>query len=218
VQRELKKIEPQLESSRKARNEVSDQIDRNIEETCKEVYDHTRSELTSSIEYAGSYNYELPYPGLFSAFQYAEDLKAAMLSHITESVAKCEDFARAKSVQGVNATKQLGILHVGDEFKNLKFLPDVMFQRKRDALARQVDIPTELWDFIDWTTLLQRQEKFAGTGMALTVAGAVVPRMIGMSSWVDQAMMATRLVGSGNLRTLIIPGLLVAGELLPSYM
>ncbi|KAI6784766.1 Transmembrane GTPase-like protein [Emericellopsis cladophorae] len=210
VRRELREIEPQLDSSRKARNEVSDQIDHNIEDTCKEVYDNTRSELTSAIEYAGNYSYDLPYPGLFGAFQYAEDLKSAMLSHITQTVAKCEDFARAKSVQGVNATKQLGILHVGDEFKNLKFLPDVMFQRKKDALARQVDIPTELWDFVDWTTLLQQQEKFAGTGMALTVAGAVVPRMIGMSSWVDQALMATRLVGSGNLRTLVIPGLLVA--------
>lgn len=210
VTRELKELEPQLESSKKARSEVSLQIDRNIEDTCQEVYDNTRSELNAAIDYAGSQKYDLPYPGLFNAFDYAEDLKSAMLAHITDSVSKCEEFARSKSVQGVNATKQLGILHVGNEFNNLTFRPEVMFQRKKDMLSRQVDIPTELWDFIDWSTLLKQQEKYAGTGMALTVAGAVVPRMVGMSSWVDQALMATRLVGNDNLRHLILPGLVVA--------
>ena len=132
--------------------------------------------------------------------------------HIAESVDQCEEFARTKSVQGVNMIKQLGILHVGDEFNNLTFRPDVMFRRKRDALARQVDIPTELWDFVDWSMLIQRQEKYAGTGMALTVATAVVPRMIGMSTWVDQAMAATRLLGNDGLRHLILPGIVAAGE------
>ena len=213
VTQELKALEPQLESSKRAKTEVSDQIDHNIEYTCKDVYDHTRSELTSAINYAGSANYDVPYPGVLAAFQYAEELKGAMLSHIAESVSKCEDFARAKAVQGVNTTKQLGILHVGDEFNNLTFRPDVMFRRKRDALAREVDIPIELWDFVDWSTLLQRQEKYAGTGMALTVATAVVPRMVGMSTWVDQALTASRLLGSSsNLRHLILPGLVVAGE------
>ncbi|KAL6850653.1 mitofusin [Amphichorda felina] len=210
VTRELKELEPQIESSRKARSEVGDQIDHNIENTCKEVYDHTRRELTSAIDYSGSAHYDVPYPGVFGAFQYAEDLKEAMLSHIAESVDQCEEFARAKSVQGVNMIKQLGILHVGDEFNNLTFRPDVMFRRKRDALARQVDIPTELWDFVDWSTLIQRQEKYAGTGMALTVATAVVPRMIGMSTWVDQAMAATRLLGNDGLRHLILPGIFAA--------
>jgi mitofusin len=212
VTRELKALEPQLESSKRAKTEVSDQIDHNIEYTCKDVYDHTRSELTSAINYAGSTNYDVPYPGVLAAFQYAEELKGAMLSHIAESVSKCEDFARAKAVQGVNTTKQLGILHVGDEFNNLTFRPDVMFRRKRDALAREVDIPIELWDFVDWSTLLHRQEKYAGTGMALTVATAVVPRMVGMNTWVDQALTASRLLGSNNLRHLILPGLVAAGE------
>lgn len=213
VTRELKELEPQLESSRRARSEVSDQIDRNIEDTCQEVYDHTRSELTSAINYAGSANYDVPYPGFLSAFHYADELKQAMLSHISESVNRCEEHARQRSVQGVNTTKQLGILHVGDEFKNLTFKPEVMFRRKKDVLAREVDIPTELWDFVDWSTLLQRQEKFAGTGMALTVAGAVVPRMMGFSTWMDQALMATRVLGNDNLRQLILPGIVIAGKL-----
>jgi mitofusin len=212
VTKELKELEPQLESSRRARSEVSEKVDANVEETCKEVYDYTRNTLNSAILHSGSSHYDVPYPGIWSAFQYAEDLKEAMLSRIADSVANCEEFGRSKTVYGVNAIKQLGILHVGDEFQNLQFRPDVMFRRKRDALARQVDIPTEMTDFVDWTTLLQRQEKFAGTGMALTVAGAVVPRMIGMNTWMDQAITATRILSNENLRQLIIPGILVAGK------
>lgn len=218
VVKELKELEPQLETSRKARSEVSDQIDANIEESCQDVYDHTRTTLNSAILHSGSSNYDVPYPGILSAFQYAEDLKEAMLSHIADSVTSCEEYARERTVGGVNMIKQLGIMHVGDEFQNLQFRPDVMFRRKRDALARQVDIPTELWDFVDWTTLLQRQEKFAGTGMALTVAGAVVPRMIGMNTWMDQALTATRVLSNDNLRHLILPGIIAAAAAVTAYV
>ncbi|OAA43065.1 GTPase FZO1 [Metarhizium rileyi] len=210
VTAELKEIEPQLASSLKAKSEVSEQIDRSIEETCQDVYDHTRAELNTAIAQAGRRDYDVPYPGVLGAFQYADDIKVAMLSHITNAVTRCEEYGRGKSVQGVNTIKQLGLLHVGDEFQNLQFRPDVMFRRKRDALARQVHIPTELWDFVDWSTLLQRQEKFAGTGMALTVAGAVVPRLLGLSNWIDHAMLTTRVLSNGNLRQLIIPGIIIA--------
>lgn len=214
VTRELKELEPQLKSSEKARSEVGDQINQDIEASCKEVYDHTRSELNSSISQAGDLHYNVPYPGLFGAFDYADELKEVMMSQIAEAVTRCETYAKTKTVQGVNVVKQLGLLHIGDEFANLHFRPDVMFRRKRDALARQVDVSTELWDFVDWSTLLQRHEKFAGTGMALTVAGAIVPRMVGMSSWMDQAFMATRLLGNDNLRRLVLPGIVVAGKFL----
>ncbi|KAG5981765.1 hypothetical protein E4U55_002594 [Claviceps digitariae] len=215
---ELEDLAPQLAASQKAKAEVSEQIDRDIEDTCQEVYDDTRVELNNAITQAGRTTYDVPYPGIFSAFQYADDIKEAMLSNITEAVTRCEEHARSKSVQGVNAIKQLGLLHVGDEFQNLQFRPDVMFRRKRDALARQVHIPTEFWDFVDWTTLLQRQEKYAGTGMALTLAGAFVPKMMGISTWMDQALMTTRVLGNGNLRQLILPGIVIAAVAGAAYV
>ncbi|CAH0044148.1 unnamed protein product [Clonostachys solani] len=218
VTAELKELEPELETRKKARSEVSDRVDRGIEETCQDVYEHSRAELTAAIRFAGNTEYDVVYPGFLSAFQYAEELKDAMLSHIAESVTQVEEYARKETVRGVNTMKQLGILHVGDEFKNLTFRSDVMFRRKKDALARDVHIPTELLDFVDWSTLMQRQEKYAGTGMALTVAGAVVPRMIGMGTWMDQALAATRLVGNENLRHLIIPGIIVAAFAASAYI
>lgn len=212
--RELKDLESQLSSGRKAKAEVDEQVTSDIENSCKDVYDQTRSELSNAIRHAGENNYDVPYPGFFNAFQYADELKEAMLSHIADAVTSCEEHARSKTVQGVNTIKQLGLLHIGDEFQNLQFRPDVMFKRKRDALAREVDIPTELLDFVDWTTLWHRQEKVAGTGMALTVAGAVVPRMMGMTTWVDQAVATSRVLGNDNLRRLILPGIVLAGEYL----
>lgn len=211
VTQELKELEPQIVASKKARSEVDEQVVHNIEETCKSVYDHTRNQLNAAITYAGSTKYDIPYPGLFGAFGYADDLKDAILSHIADAVSTCEDYARGQTVRGVNAIKQLGLLHVGDEFQNLHFRPDVMFRRKKDAFARQVDVPTDFADFVDFSTLLHSQEKFAGTGMALTIAGAVVPRMLGMNSWMDHAITATKILGNDNLRKLILPGIVIAG-------
>ncbi|KYK56646.1 hypothetical protein DCS_03648 [Drechmeria coniospora] len=210
VTMELKELEPQLESGQKAKAEVGEEVDQSIEETCREVYDQTRRELSSAITHAGQANYSILYPGFLSAFQYAEDLKEAMLSSIADAVTSCEDHARDRTVRGVNTIKQLGLLHIGDEFQNLQFRPDVMFRRRRDALARQVDIPTDIWDFVDWSTLLQRQEKVAGTGMALTIAGAVVPRMVGLNTWMDQALAATRVLNNENLRQLALPAIAIA--------
>ncbi|PNP56761.1 hypothetical protein THARTR1_03457 [Trichoderma harzianum] len=218
VTQELKELEPQILASKKARSEVDEQVVHNIEETCKDIYDHTRGQLNAAITYAGSTKYDIPYPGLFGAFGYADDLKDAILSHIADAVNSCEDYARAQTVRGVNAIKQLGLLHVGDEFQNLHFRPDVMFRRKKDALARQVDVPTEFADFVDFSTLMHSQEKFAGTGMALTIAGAVVPRMLGMNSWVDHAITATRIIGNDNLRKLILPGIVVAAIAASAYV
>ncbi|KAI1393611.1 uncharacterized protein F4822DRAFT_18551 [Hypoxylon trugodes] len=210
VTRDLEEIEPLLESSKKANAEVGDEVDQTIEETCKDVYDHTRTTLNSVITHAGEDNLGVPYPGPFFAFQYAEDLKEAMLSQISSSVTSCEDYARTKAVGGVNVIKQLGLMHLGNDFHDLNFRPNVMFQRRRDATAKEIDVSIELWDFVDWSTLLQRQEKFAGTGLALTVATTLGGRMIGGMGWMDHTVTAMKIIGNDNLRKLIIPGLVLA--------
>lgn len=212
AENDLQELEPKLRSTQKAKSDVNDEMERNIEETCNDVYNHTRSELGSAITHAGQRDHNIPYPGLIGAFQYADALKEAMLSHIVTTVSKCEDYARGKTVKGVNTIKQLGILHVGDEFQNLQFRADVMFKQKRDALGRQVNVPTQIWDFIDWSSFIKTHEKFAGTSLALTVAGSVVPQMIGMGTRLDQALTATRLLSYDQFRQLILPGLAIAGK------
>ncbi|KAL3423239.1 Mitofusin FZO1 [Phlyctema vagabunda] len=206
VTQELSDLEPLLEASKKAKAEVSDDIDRTIEATCKDIYDHTRSTLNASITEAADEDLGVAYPGLLSAFQYAEDLKEAMLSQISASVIACEEHARRRTVDGVSSVKQLGLLHLGDEYTDLSFRSDVMFTRKRDLLAKQVEIETEIWDFFDWSSLVQRQEKVAGTGMAMTVLTVAGSRMIGGYGWIDGALAGVKVVGNNNLRHLILPG------------
>ncbi|KAF4635857.1 hypothetical protein G7Y89_g2235 [Cudoniella acicularis] len=218
VAKELQELEPVLEASQKAKAEVGDDIDRTIEATCKGIYDHTRSTLNLAIAQAADEDLGVPYPGLLNAFQYADDLKEAMLSQISASVTMCEDQARIKTVEGVNTIRQLGLLHLGDKYTDLSFRSDAMFRRKRDILARQVEIETDLWDFFDWSTIMQRQEKVAGTGMALTIATALGSRMVGGFGWVDGALGAAKVVGNNNLRKLIIPGIIATAVAATYYI
>lgn len=215
VTKELADLEPVFEQSKKARAEVSEDIDKTIENTCSDIYNHTRDSLSTTIARVADFDLGVPYPGLLNAFQYAEDIKAAMLEQISASVTACEEEARTKTVNGVSTIKSLGILHLGDEYTDMSFRSDMMFRRKRDVLARQVDTEVEVWDFFDVGRLWERQEKVAGTGMAMTVVGVLGGRMIGGVGWIDGAMGAARVVGGKNMRRLILPGIVAAGKLSP---
>jgi len=214
VTKELQELEPVYEQSKRARSEVSDDVDKTIEETSSEVYSHTRTTLNTAITNVADADLGVPYPGLLSAFQYAEDIKAAMLDQISAAVTSCEERARTKTVNGVSTIKSLGVLHLGDEYTDLSFRSDKMFQRKRDILARQVDFGTEFWDFFDIGGLWERQEKVAGTGMAMTVAGVLGGRMIGGVGWIDGALGAARVMGTQNMRRMIVPGIVATGTFL----
>jgi mitofusin 2 len=212
VSKELSEIEPEFAEKQKNRTSVAEQVEKDIDSTSTEVYNHTRATLSSTIANVGKADLGVQYPGLFSAFQYAEDLRVAMLDQITATVANCENYGRAKTVQGVNTVKSLGLLHVGDSYNNLNFAADKMFQRRKDALVRTVDAEVELWDFFDVSGIWERQEKTVGTGLALTLAGTVGTRAIGGVGWVDGAFGAMKIVGSRNLRRLALPGAVAAGE------
>jgi len=217
VSRELEALEPEIEKSKSARNEAGDDAERSIEETASDVYEHTRETLNTKIEHVSEQDLGLEYNGVLEAYQYAEDVINAMMNQITGTVDICEDYAREKTGHGVNTIKSLGLLHLGNAYADLTFNPDRMLRRKRDALARQVDIEVELWDFFDVANLWERQEKVAGTSMALTVAGVLGGRLIGGASWIDGALGAAKVLGTRNISRLIIPGLIAAIAIGVSY-
>ena len=179
VARELSVLEPTFEQSKKARTDAGDNADSTIEDTVSDVYKNAREVLNATIDHVGTSELGVNYPGLFSVYDYADNIKAAMLQQIAATVHTCEDRARDRTVQGVNAIKSLGLLHLGDEYADLTFRSEKMFRTRRDALARQIDVNVEVWDFFDATSLWERQEKVAGTSMAVTVAGVVGGRMFG---------------------------------------
>ncbi|OKL58296.1 hypothetical protein UA08_06599 [Talaromyces atroroseus] len=219
VSSELEEIVPAFEEGKRRKNEIAEQVDNTIEKSYEDVYDHTRLTLNSTIEKVAYADLGVEYPGLFSAFQYAEDLKLAMLDQISAAVSDCENHARAKTVQGVSYVQQLGLLHVGeDKFPSLNFRAENMFRKRRHALARQIDTQVELWDFFDIAGLWERQEKVAGTGVAMTAITVLSGRAIGGFGWVDGFFGAAKVLGSNNLRRMIIPGMAAAALLTAAYV
>lgn len=216
VTAELEEIEPAYDKSKRARSEVDEDVDKTIEDTCSDIYSHTRSTLNATIAQVGEADLGVPYPGILNAFQYADEIKDAMLNQISAAVSNCEEAARSRAVSGVNTIKSLGILHLGNDYSDRIFRSDVLFTKKRDALARQLDTEVEIWDFFDVGGLWERQEKVAGTSMALTVAGVVGGRMVGGVGWIDGALGAAKAVGFENLRRLIVPGLIATGMQFPN--
>ena len=133
VTSELAELEPQYKDKSEKKSVVSDQLDKDTETTVRDVYDHTRESLSSTINTVGHADLGIEYPGIFSAFQYAEDLRIAMLDEITSSVRSCEDYGRATTIKGVNLVKSLGLMHVGESYENLTFRADMMFSIRKDA-------------------------------------------------------------------------------------
>ncbi|KAK4691964.1 hypothetical protein P7C71_g5150, partial [Lecanoromycetidae sp. Uapishka_2] len=213
----LEKIEPEFDNAKIANSEVSDEVDRTIEETCSDIYRSTRTILSNAISQVAELDLGVPYPGLMSAFQYAEDIKTAMLDQISSAVTLCEEKAKSKTISSVTTIKSLGVLHLGNEYNDLNFNSDRMFTKKRDLLARQVDFDIEIGDFFDLSGLWERQEKVAGTGMALTVASVVGGRMVGGFGYVDGVLGAARVMGTQNLRRLIVPGIIATVILATTY-
>jgi len=218
VSGELAQLEPEYQERTKQRTIVSEQLDKDTETTVKEVYDHTRATLSATISTVGQADLGLEYPGLFSAFQYAEDLRTAMLDEISGAVVSCEDYARKSTIQGVNMIKSLGLLHVGDGYEKLNFRADMMFSRRKDALARTVDTEVEIWDFFDVQGIWARQEKVVGSGMALTLVGTLGTRAVGGMGWVNGAYGAARVLGSRNLQRLAVPAVLTAAVFAVAYV
>lgn len=219
VKKEIEALEPEFEESKKSRTEAGEAVERLVEDTTSDVYAYTRDTLNSCIQKVGDQDLGIEYPGLFSAYQYAEDIRDSMLHEVSETVRLCEEHAKTQTVQGYNAIKNLGVLHLGNNlYADVMFRPDRMFKKSLHALARQVDIDIELWDFFDITGLWERQEKVAGTGMAVTVAGVVGGRLMGGVGWLDGALGAAKIMGTNNMRRLLIPGLIAGGKFIENYL
>lgn len=216
VSTELSKLEPAFEKSKMQRSEISEQLERSITESSNDVYNYTRKSLSEKISTVAQSDLGVDYPGLLSVFRYAEDVKLAMLDQITACVYKCEDYSRKKCVEGVNMIQSLGLLHVGEnKFPSLNFRSEIMFKQHRHELARQIHTELDVWDFIDLPGFWERQEKVAGTGMAMTVLGVLGGRALGGIGWLDGVMGAARILGPNTMRKLLIPGLLGASKFFP---
>lgn len=212
VSNELAQLNPEYEESTNACREVTAEVDGEIEQTSSEIYSTTRQSLNSAIAHLANGDLGVEYPGLWNAFQYAEEIKGAMLAQVSAAVGSCEDDARIKTGLGVGFIAQKGLSNLSSAWDAPIFRPEKMFKSKSHALVRQVDTQIEIWDFFDVSGMWERQEKVAGTSMALTVAGVLGSRALGGGSlgWLDGALGAVRIVGTKNVKHLILPGIATA--------
>ncbi|PNS17647.1 Transmembrane GTPase fzo1 [Sphaceloma murrayae] len=217
VEAELRDLEPELEKSRRARSKAGEEAEGLVDDSATRVYEEVRGELNRTIQGIAGGELGVRYPGLWNVYDYADELKRGMLERIAGRVKVCEERARGRTVDGVNAISSLGIMHLGEGYQELTFKSEKMFRSRRDALARQVDVEVELWDFVNLQALWERQEKVVGSGMAVTVAGVVGGRVFGGVGWLDSALGVMKVVGPGNLKRVVVPGLALAVALTLSY-
>ena len=220
VANELAQLNPEYEESTNACREVTSEVDGEIEEQSAEIYNTTRQSLNTAIAHLADGDLGVEYPGLWNAFQYAEEIKAAMLSQISATVASCEDDARIKTGLGVGFITQKGLLNLSRAWEAPIFRPEKMFKSKSHALIRQVDTQIEVWDFFDVGGMWERQEKVAGTSMALTVAGVLGSQALGSGGlgWLNGALRAVNVVGTKNIKHLLLPGIATASTLFPKVL
>lgn len=209
VFKELEEIIPAFEQSMKARNEVSEEVERLVEQTGQDIYRHSRKTINSTINRINE-KPVVEYGGIFNMFVYAEATKIAMLDTIQSAVAAAEERARSRTVEGVLAIKTLGMHHLGtgEDYVEKAFRPEVMFRRRRDQLNKSVKTEVELFDFFDFD--FDCPEKVIGGSMSLTVATVAGSQLFGVSSWFDRIWKAANILGVRNTRKLIFPILALA--------
>lgn len=206
INAQLAELTPVFEEALAASTKVTDDVDRQIEDTAAHIYRHTRKELNSTIAHMDDAP-SAKYTGILDAYNYAEQTRQAMLNIIHEKVVTCEGYARDKTIQGVSGIKQLGLLHLGDDYVEKIFRADLMFSRRKDALVRTIKTDIDVLDFFDF----DKQEKAAGLGMSFTVVATLGGKFLGIGSWVDGVWKTTKFLGYRNTKKLIVPAAVIAG-------
>lgn len=79
-----------------------------------------------------------PYPGLFEAWRYAEEVRQAMIDSLESAVREAEHQSRQITTESVATVKTIGEAHLPADVgrSNRVFLPDAMFSTKRSHARR----------------------------------------------------------------------------------
>lgn len=219
AKKELDALIPEYENNSKSQKKVHEEVETTIDDTCQDTFDHTRKMLDGTIASLSDIAREVEYPGLFSVFQYAEDLKYIMLGRVEEAVSTCEDYGKDAAIRGVNYINSLGLIHVGKEkFGGFEFNPKAMYNKPKHKLARRITADIDVWDFIDLGAIWQKQEKLAGAGAAVTAVGVFGGKSLASMGMLDGVINTVGLLSRRNIRRLAIPGIIIAAGLAVYYV
>ncbi|KAL0960906.1 hypothetical protein HGRIS_005915 [Hohenbuehelia grisea] len=144
---DLARARPVLEKMKNGRDDLEDGLEVVEEQNAQKASTTTTSLLTEALDRVGQGKLgvdnaviQLPtYPGLLGVWDYARDVRKAMLASLDAAVKLAEDEARVMTSTGVETIKALGDKHLpeGAERSRRVFMPEAMFSaRSRNARRR----------------------------------------------------------------------------------
>lgn len=141
AQEDLAEKKPVLERMKASEEVLNNAIEQVEEDATAKATETTKSYLNQALERVGqgklgvdAPSFTMPsYPGLLGIWEYARDVRRALLASIDDAVRMAEDEARVITKGGVERMKELGEEHLpeGVERNTRVFMPEAMFSVKR---------------------------------------------------------------------------------------
>ncbi|KAH7919469.1 hypothetical protein BV22DRAFT_1022955 [Leucogyrophana mollusca] len=134
---DLNRVKPVLEKMKSGRDNLEDGLETVEEEGVEKASRRTKEMLSLAVERVGQgllgvdhSSISMPsYPGLLRVWDYARDVRKALLASLDMAVRMAEDEARDTTSTGVKKIGQLGETHLpeGVERSRRVFMPEAMF-------------------------------------------------------------------------------------------
>ncbi|KAF8158466.1 transmembrane GTPase fzo1 [Crassisporium funariophilum] len=141
AQEDLSQVRPVLEKMKSGRDVLEDALEVVEETGAGDASSRTKTVLKNALERVGNGqlgvdkpSVTMPsYPGLLGVWDYARDVRRALLASLDAAVMSAEDEARLITSNGVQKIKDLGEVHLpeGVERSRRVFMPEAMFSTMR---------------------------------------------------------------------------------------
>jgi mitofusin len=137
---DLNRVRPILEKMKDGRENLEDGLEAVEEQGANTTRMRTKVALNNALDRVGQgrlgvdeANLSMPsYPGLLGLWDYAKDVRKALLASLDAAVAMAEDEARVTTTSGVKEVVKLGDEHLpeGAERSRRVFMPEAMFSSR----------------------------------------------------------------------------------------
>lgn len=143
ARRELSKSRPALASCESNSIKAQRLVEGEEDKLVSSITQSTEETLMNALDTIGRgesahASVSLPsYPGLFSLWQYAQDVRSALLASLQAAVTQCESQARGATTDAVAHITKAGeaFLPAGTDLPKRVFMPEAMFSKKPGTTA-----------------------------------------------------------------------------------
>lgn len=148
---ELKLITPKYEDAVKNSIRVNDKVMKLIDETCNEIYDHTRTNIFKTLKVFEDKKSIDQSVTIFNIDQFIQNTKNNIINGILNSLSLSEDYARDMTSDGIDKIRNFGTNVLGEEaLPKTKFKSEIMYSHKKDhQLKNKINVKFEFVDLID---------------------------------------------------------------------